>query len=148
MCWAVLVLSKLRDRPYVLQTGQFWPIRTGTQARGDENKSAKYGLTACKDQITLHLRLCSWKHLSGNQAARDLMNRGLPWLPGHERFGPNMTRTDLKVAQGAPHSCCDACLRGDSAWIGPVLHNCGVSEPEFDADPRQKARETMRSEEK
>ena len=66
----------------------------------------------------------------------------------HERFGPNMTRIDLKVAQGAPHSCCDACLRGDSAWIGPVLHNCGASEPASDADPRQNAREATRNDEK
>ena len=49
-----------------MQTAQFWPIRTGTQARGDENKSAKYGLTAFKDQITLHLRLCSWNRVAQN----------------------------------------------------------------------------------
>jgi len=79
---------------------------------------------------------------------RDLMNMGVPWLPCHERFGPNMTRKDLKVAQGAPHSFCDACLRGDSSWIGPVLHNCGASEPASDADPRQNARETTRNDEK
>jgi len=76
------------------------------------------------------------------------MNRGLPWLPCLERFGPNMAREDLKVAQGALHSCCDACLRGDYAWIGPVLHNCGASEPASDADPRQNARETTRNDEK
>ena len=52
------------------------------------------------------------------------------------------------AAQGAPHSCCDACLRGDSAWIGPVMHNCGASEPASDADPRQNARETARNDEK
>ena len=34
----------------------------------DENKSAKHGLTAFKDQITLQLRLSSWKHPSGNRA--------------------------------------------------------------------------------
>ena len=116
--------------------------------KGDENKSAKYGLTAFKDQITLHLRLCSWKSLSRNRVARELMNRGLPWLPCHERFGPNMTRKELNVAQGAPHSCCDACLRGDSAWIGLVVHNCGSSEPASSAGSRQSAREATRSEEK
>jgi len=75
-------------------------------------------------------------------------DRGLPWLPCLERFGPNMARKDLKVAQRALHSCCDACLRGDYAWIGPVLHNCGASEPASDADPRQNARETTRNDEK
>jgi len=49
--------------------------------KGDENKSAKYGLTAFKDQITVHLRLHFWKHLSENRAVRELMNGGLPWLP-------------------------------------------------------------------
>jgi len=49
--------------------------------KGDENKSAKYGLTAFKDQITVHLRLYFWKHLSENRAVRELMNGGLPWLP-------------------------------------------------------------------
>jgi len=49
--------------------------------KGDEDKSAKYGLTAFKDQITVHLRLYFWKHLSENRAVRELMNGGLPWLP-------------------------------------------------------------------
>jgi len=88
------------------------------------------------------------ENLSRNRVARELMNRGLPWLPYHERFGPNLTRKELNVAQGAPHSCCDACLRGDSVWIGPVVHNCGASVPASDVHPRQNARETPRNDEK
>ena len=69
------------------------PIGRSEQAKGNESKSAKYGLTAfLKDPITLHVRLCSFKPLSMNRSVRELMNRGLPWLPCHERFGPNMTR--------------------------------------------------------
>jgi len=34
--------------------------------KGNENKSAKCGLTAFKDQIKLHLRPGAWKHLTDN----------------------------------------------------------------------------------
>jgi len=76
------------------------------------------------------------------------MIKGPAWLPYLERFCPNMNREDFKVAQGAPHSCFDAGLRGDSSWIGIVLHKCGASEPASDEDPRRKALENTRSDAK
>jgi len=69
------------------------PLADPNRQKGNESKSAKCGLTAfLKDPITLHVRLCSFKPLSMNRSVRELMHRGLPWLPCHERFGPNMTR--------------------------------------------------------
>jgi len=129
----------------LLQSSQFWPIRTGTQARGGENKRGKYGLTAIKHQITLHLRICSWKHLSGNRSPRDVLKSGLPWLSCHNRCGPNMNRKDSTVAPGAPYSFLNECLRGDSPWIGPVLPSSGASESASDANPRQNDREMTRN---
>jgi len=35
----------------VLQSAQFWPIRTEHKHTGDENRSEKYGLIGCKDKI-------------------------------------------------------------------------------------------------
>jgi len=129
----------------LLQSSQSWPIRTGTQARGGENKRAKYGLTAFQDQITLHLRICSWKHLSGNRSAIASMNSRLPWLSCHDRSGPNMNRKDSTVAPGAPYSLLNECLRADSPWIGPVLPSSGASEAASDANPRQNDREMTRN---
>jgi len=38
--------------------------------KGNENKRAKYGLTAVNDQIKLHLRPGAWKHLTDNYTVR------------------------------------------------------------------------------
>ena len=56
--------------------------------KGNENKSAKYGLTNFKDQNKLHLRPCAGKLLTENQTVRELIKGGVPWLPNHGRFGP------------------------------------------------------------
>jgi len=41
--------------------------------QGNENKSAKYGLTDSKDKIRLHLRQGAWKHLTDNHTVRELI---------------------------------------------------------------------------
>jgi len=51
--------------------------------KGNENKSAKYGLTTIKDQIKLQLRPCAGKLLTENQTVRELIKGGVPWLPYH-----------------------------------------------------------------
>jgi len=56
--------------------------------KGNENKSAKYGLTTFKDQIKLHLRPCAGKLLTENQTVRELITGGVPRLPYHGQFGP------------------------------------------------------------
>jgi len=51
--------------------------------KGNENMSAKYGLTSVKHRIKLHLRPCDWKPRTGNQTGRELTKGGVPWLPYH-----------------------------------------------------------------
>jgi len=82
--------------------------------KGDVNSSAKYGMTASKDQTKLHPRLCPWKHLTGNRAVRELMKGGVPWLRRPERFGQNQVRKDFKVMQHVRPSCRGAGPRRDS----------------------------------
>jgi len=53
------------------------------KGKGDETKSAKYGLRAYKDQVKLHLRPMVWKHLTENHTAIELIMGWVPWLPGY-----------------------------------------------------------------
>jgi len=57
--------------------------------KGNENKSAKYGLTAFKDQIKIHLRPGASKHLTNNHTVKELIKARVPRLPCCERFVPN-----------------------------------------------------------
>ena len=59
-------------------------------------------------------------HLSRNQTAKELMNRRLPWLPCHERFGPNMTREDLKVMALPPKKDTPQIVRTMTPLTGTV----------------------------
>ena len=67
---------------------------------GNENKSAKYGLTAFTHQIKLHLRPGAWKNLTDNHTVRDLVKARVPRLPCCERFGPSLSCKDVKVVEG------------------------------------------------
>jgi len=58
--------------------------------KGSENKSAKYGLTAFKDKIKLHLRQSAWNHLTENHTVREMIKSMVPRPPCCGRFGPSL----------------------------------------------------------
>ena len=59
--------------------------------KGNENKSAKYGLTALNDRIKLYPRPCDGKPRTGNQTVTEMTKVRAPRFPYHGLCRPNLT---------------------------------------------------------